>query len=156
MTIEKSLSPTETESVNTNSLRSQILQSLKTSEEYRYSFVEEKIQSGLAAQTRAIREQREMDAKQFAKKLGKKVSWIYRLEDPNLPPPTIPSLLEVARALGVDLEVRFRPFSCLLNDLDRLSTDSLKAASFDEELPELERSCMTAIVENAPGPREQI
>jgi transcriptional regulator with XRE-family HTH domain len=125
--------------VNTSSLKSQLLQSLKTSDEYRYSFVEEKIQSGLAAQIRAIREQRQLDPKQFAEKLGKKVSWVYRLEDPNLPPPTIPSLLEVARAYDVDLEVRFRPFSAFLNEANDLSTRSLEVTGFRDELPELER-----------------
>jgi transcriptional regulator with XRE-family HTH domain len=139
MITEKLSWPTEVESANTSSLKSQVLQSLKTSDEYRYSFVEEKIQSGLAAQIRAIREQRQLDPKQFAEKLGKKVSWVYRLEDPNLPPPTIPSLLEVARAYDVDLEVRFRPFSAFLNEADDLSTGSLEVASFRDELPELER-----------------
>jgi transcriptional regulator with XRE-family HTH domain len=140
MTTEELYSPIGAEFANTSSLRSQILQSLKTTEEYRYAFVEERIQSSLAAQTLAIREQRKLDPKKFAEKLGKKVSWVYRLEDPNQPPPTIPSLLEVARAFGVDLEVRFRPFSELLNDIGRLSPDSLKVASFENELPEMERS----------------
>ena len=132
---------TEAESANTSSLKSQFLQSLKSSDEYRYSFVEEKLQSGLAAQIRAIREQRQLDPKQFAEKLGKKVSWVYRLEDPNLPPPTIPSLLEIARAYDMDLEVRFRPFSafCSLDEVDDLSTKSLEVASFKDELSELER-----------------
>ena len=139
MITEKLYWPTEAEFASTSSLKNQLLQSLKTSDEYRYSFVEEKIQSGLAAQIRAIREQRELDPKQFADKLGKKVSWVYRLEDPNQPPPTIPSLLEVARAYDVDLEVRFRPFSAFLNETDNLSTKSLEVASFKDELPELER-----------------
>lgn len=139
MTTDELYLPIVAESANTSSLRSQLLQSLKTSEEYRYAFVEEKIQSGLAAQIRAIREQRGMDPKKFAEKLGKKVSWVYRLEDPNLSPPTIPSLLEVARACGVDLEVRFRAFSGLSDDLDKLSPDSLSVPSFNEELPDLER-----------------
>jgi transcriptional regulator with XRE-family HTH domain len=139
MTIEKPFSPTETESGNTSSLKSQVLKSLKTSKEYRHSFVEEKIQSGLAAQIVAIRELRRLDPRKFAEALGKKVSWVYRLEDPNQSPPTIPSLLEVARAFDVDLEVRFRAFSGLLDEVGRLSPDSLKVLSFKEELPELER-----------------
>jgi transcriptional regulator with XRE-family HTH domain len=139
MITEKSHWPTDAESANMSSLKSQLLQSLKTSDEYRYSFVEEKIQSSLAAQIRAIREQRQWDPKRFAEELGKKVSWVYRLEDPNVSPPTIPSLLEVARAYDVDLEVRFRPFSAFLNEADDLSTKSLEVASFREELPELER-----------------
>src|SRR5580692_114591 len=93
------------------SLKRQIFQSLKTDEDYRYAFVEERIQTGLAAQIHTIREQRGLDPKRFAEKLGKKVSWVYRLEDPNQPPPTIPSLIDVAKAYDCDLDVRFRPFS---------------------------------------------
>jgi len=140
MITEKLHWPADIESANTSSLKSQILQSLKTSDEYRYAFVEEKIQSGLAAQINTIREQRELDPKKFAEALGKKISWVYRLEDPNQPPPTIPSLLEVAKALDVDLEVRFRAFSELLDDLDKLNPESLKVPSFKEELPKLENS----------------
>jgi hypothetical protein len=36
------------------------------------------------------------------------------------------------------LEIKFRPFSVFLDDVDRLSSDSLKAASFKDELPEIE------------------
>lgn len=121
-------------------MKKQVFQSLKTSEDYRYAFVEERIQTGLAAQIHAIREQRGLDPKQFAEKLGKKLAWVYRLEDPNQPPPTIPSLIEVAKAYDCDLEVRFKPFSETLDDINRLSPDSLRVASFKEEYEEIERS----------------
>ena len=134
---EKSPLPTAAASQNT-SLKEQLFKSLKTSDEYRYAFVEERLQTGLAAQIHTIREQRGLDPKQFAEKLGKKLAWVYRLEDPNQPPPTIPSLIEVAKAYDCDLEVRFRPFSETLNDLDRLSTDSLRVASFKDESLEIE------------------
>jgi transcriptional regulator with XRE-family HTH domain len=75
-----------------------------------------------------------MDPKAFAEQLNKKVSWVYRLEDPNAPAPTIASLLEVAKAFDVDLQVQFRPFSERLNDLSALSEHSLEAPSFNEEL----------------------
>ena len=139
MTTDKSSSPTGLESESTSSLEQQVLQGLKTGPDYRYAFVEEKIRTGLATQIHAIREQRRMDPKEFAAKLGRKLSWTYRLEDPNDSPPTIPSLLDVARALGVDLDVRFRPFSDLLGDLTLESPFPLNVPSFEEELPELER-----------------
>lgn len=139
MTTEELLSPTNVASESTSSLKGQLLQNLKANDEYRFAFVEEKIQSGLAAQIRAIRLQREMDQKQFAERLGKKVSWVYRLEDPNQPPPTIPSLLDVARTLDVDLEVRFRPFSSLVDEVATLSPRSLEVPSFAEEIPGIEK-----------------
>lgn len=120
--------------MSTSSLKHQLLQSFQTGKEYRHAFVEESIRSGLAGQIRTIREVRKMDPKNFAKHLGKKVSWIYRLEDPNAPAPTISSLLEVAKAFDIDLEVRFRPFSKRLDDLGSLSETSFDVPSFDEEL----------------------
>jgi transcriptional regulator with XRE-family HTH domain len=140
MTTEASFLPTEAESESTSSLKRQLLQSFQTSKEYRHAFVEESIRSGLAAQTRAIRETRKMDPKAFAEQLGKKVSWIYRLEDPNAPAPTIASLLEVAKAFDVDLQVRFRPFSERLDDLSKLSAKSFTVPSFADELPDLEQN----------------
>ena len=140
MTIEKQSSPIEPGFANTSSLGDQILQNFKGSEGYRYSFIEEKIRTGLAAQIRAIRAQRGMDPKAFAESLGKKVSWVYRLEDPNAPVPTVPTLLQVARTLGVDLDVHFRSFSGLFGDLSRLSPSSFEVPSFEDELPDLERA----------------
>ena len=134
MTTETSFLPTGAESESTSSTRQQLLQSFRTSKEYRHAFVEEAIRTGLAAQTRAIREMRKMAPKTFAEKLNRKVSWIYRLEDPNAPAPTIASLLEEAKAFDVDLQVRFRPFSERLDELSKLSEKSFGVPSFDEEL----------------------
>ena len=118
------------------SLRQQLLHSFQASKEYRHSFIEESIRIGLAAQIRAIREERQLDPKAFAEQLGKKVAWIYRLEDPNAAVPTVPSLLDVARTFDVDLQVRFRPFSERLEELNNLSEESFCVPGFDHELSE--------------------
>ena len=111
-----------------------MLQSLQTSKEYRHGFVEEAIRTRIAAQIKTIREQREWDPKKCAEEIGKKVSWIYRLEDPNEALPTIPTLLRVAEAFDVGLDVRFRSFSELLNDVTTLDSESFSVPSFEEEL----------------------
>jgi transcriptional regulator with XRE-family HTH domain len=85
-----------------------------------------------------------MDQKAFAEQLGKKVSWTYRLEDPNAPAPTIATLLEVAKAFDVDLCVEFRPFSQRLDALSRISEMSFWVRSFDEELADTEREGASA------------
>lgn len=126
--------PIGVESVNTNSISKQVLESLKTGEEYRHSFVEEKVKTKIASQILAIRNQRGMDYKTFAQQLGKKTAWAYRLEDPNAGAPTISTLLGVARAFDVDLEVRFRPFSKLITEIDNLSSEPLAVPSFTEEI----------------------
>lgn len=94
------------------SVRRQIIDSLRTGKEYRRGFVEEKIRTGLAVQTKAIRESRPgMTQQKFAELLGKSQSWVARLENPNAPPPTITTLLKVAETFDVDLVVRYAPFS---------------------------------------------
>jgi transcriptional regulator with XRE-family HTH domain len=131
---EKSSLQMAVESVGTSLIKQQMLQSFQTAKEYRHAFVEEAIGSRIAAQIRTIREQRKWDYKRFAEEIGKKVSWVYRLEDPNTAPPTIPTLLQVAEAFDVGLDVRFCSFSELLNDVGTLSPESFSVPSFEEEL----------------------
>lgn len=134
MANEKSYLRMEIESAGTSSIKQQMLQSFQTGREYRHSFVEEAIRSRIAAQIKTIRERRNWDYKKFAEEIDKKVSWAYRLEDPNTAPPTIPTLLQVAEAFDVGLDVRFRSFSELLDDVTTLSPESFSVPSFEQEL----------------------
>jgi len=120
--------------VDTSSIKQQILNNLQTSKEYRQAFVEENIRARITAQIHALRTEKGWDYKQFAEKINKKTSWAYRLEDPNEAPPTIPSLLELADAFDVALDVRFRTFSQLLNDITTLTPTSFIVRSFESEL----------------------
>jgi|GEM_PF-5570690 len=122
------------ESANTVSIREQILGALKSSKDYRHSFIEESIATRLTAQIHAIRVEQGWSPQEFADKLGKKLSWVYRLEDPNVPPPTIPTLLGVAEALDIGLDVRFRRFSELLDDATNLTPESFLVPSFEAEV----------------------
>lgn len=117
-----------------SSAKADLLHNLAASRDYRRSFIEEKVRTQLAIQVKTIREQRNMSRPTFASLLGKAASWVFRLEDPNQAPPTIPSLINVADALDVDLDIRFRPFSELLNQIEAMSSESFKVDSFDEEL----------------------
>jgi len=72
----------------------------------------------------------------LAKLMEKANSWVFRLEDPNQSPPTIPTLLKVAEAFDVDLEISFRPFSRLLNRLQHMTADSFAVPSFNDEIKE--------------------
>src|SRR5258708_1672503 len=122
------------ESANTNSIKRQMLESMKASRDYRHGFIEEAIRSRISAQINALRDERGWDFKTFADKLGKKLSWAYRLEDPNESVPTIPTLLEVAETFDIGLDVRFRRFSELLDDATTLKPESFLVPSFDSEL----------------------
>jgi transcriptional regulator with XRE-family HTH domain len=123
----------EIESANT-SVKQQMLENLQTGKEYRFAFVEEAIRARLTAQIRALRDQNGWDYKRFSEEIGKKVSWAYRLEDPNEVSPTIPTLLQVAQAFDVGLDVRFLSFSKLLEDVTTLREKSFKVPDFDEEV----------------------
>jgi transcriptional regulator with XRE-family HTH domain len=134
MATAKLFSPMEAGFANTSSIKQQVLQSLQTGEEYRHAFIEEAVRTRITAQIKTIREQRKWDYKQLADKIDKKVSWAYRLEDPNMAPPTIPTLLQVAAAFDVGLDVRFCPFSEFLDDVTSLTPESFAVPSFDDEL----------------------
>jgi hypothetical protein len=132
--MHSSLNETALESSPTSSLKAQLLHNLKDSKEYRRAFVEEKVRTQLAVQIKTIREQRQMGRTIFAVLLGKVYSWVFRLEDPNQAPPTVPSLLNVADVFDVDLDIKFRRFSDLLNQIEYMGPESLKVPSFEEEL----------------------
>ncbi len=132
----KSTFETELEHLITNKARHDLFNSLKRSEEYRHAFIEESIHSRLTAQIKSLREGRAepWSYPQLAHRMGKKVSWVYRLEDPNASLPTIPTLLEVARAFDVALDVRFVPFSKIAGDVAKLTDESLKVQAFIDDI----------------------
>jgi transcriptional regulator with XRE-family HTH domain len=119
---------------STSSIREQLFDSLRASKEYRHSFLEESISARITAQIRALRDAHNYDYKAFADLINKKPSWTYRLEDPNAPPPTIPTLLQIAEAFDVALDVRFCAFSQLVSDMSSLNPKSFVVRSFDEEV----------------------
>jgi transcriptional regulator with XRE-family HTH domain len=133
MNIEKSSSQTQEGYESTSSTREQLLAALERDEEYRQAFIEESIRMRVTAQIKALRDSKQMDYRRFAEALNKKVAWAYRLEDPNEPPPTIPSLLQVAATFDVGLDVRFRAFSEILDDVSTLTPASFVVPSFREE-----------------------
>jgi transcriptional regulator with XRE-family HTH domain len=117
-----------------SSVKSQLLDSFKTSKEYRHAFVEEKVRTQLAVQIKTIREQQKISRPTFAALMQKANSWVFRLEDPNQPPPTISTLLQVAEAFDVDLDISFKRFSDLLHRIERMTPESFEVPSFEEEL----------------------
>jgi len=140
MGIEVLLSPTDEESVNTNSMQEQLRAALSRSKEYRHEFLGECIRSRLTSQIKALRDRESWDYKKFAEELGKKVPWAYRLEDPNESIPTIPTLLQVAKAFDVALDVRFVPFSQIVRDTTTLSQNSFQVPGFNAEAGDSHKS----------------
>jgi transcriptional regulator with XRE-family HTH domain len=101
---------------------------------YRTSYVAEHIRRGIAYQIRALRDQRDWSQGELSKFLGKPQSVVSRLEDPSYGKVTVQTLLEVASVFDVALQVRFVPFSTFLQQTRDVSSESMKALSFDAEM----------------------
>lgn len=134
MRIEESLSQTGIGFASTSSIKEQTLEAFRSSREYRHAFVEEAIRSRVTSQIKSLRDEAGLDHAQLAERMGKRMSWVYRLEDPNAALPTIPTLLHVAEAFDISLDVRFRSFSGLLEDVMSLEPASFVVPSFESEM----------------------
>lgn len=136
-------------SIATNKL--DLFNSLKD-REFRAAFNLENVYTSVCFQLRALREQRGMS--QLA--LGRSANPIMAqerisiLEDPNAETkPTLNTLLRLADGLDVGLEVRFVPFSKVLDRATHTNMRELEVESFDAEAPEIERDVETEIeIEN--------
>ncbi|HET9803890.1 MAG TPA: helix-turn-helix transcriptional regulator [Candidatus Acidoferrum sp.] len=115
-----------------SSLGKKLLEKLQR-KAYRSSYVAEHVKRGIAYQIRALRDQREWKQGEFSKRLGKPQSVVCRLEDPGYGKVSVQTLLEVAAAFDVALQVRFVPFSTFIAQTRDLTSESMKAASFDAE-----------------------
>ena len=125
--------------MNTVTTKRDLLENCRNAE-YREALVFENVYTSICSQIRVLREQRELSQSAFGRKVKMAQERISILEDPNAETkPALKTLLRVASGFDVGLDVRFVPFGAII---DRsVDTDSLKlrVASFDEELPELEK-----------------
>jgi transcriptional regulator with XRE-family HTH domain len=102
--------------------------------EYRDAFVAEQIFSRLPLKIRGIREQQELTQRQLGELAGMAQTWISKLEDPNYGKLTISTLLKVAAAFDVALQIDFVPFSRVLNDALQLTAESFAVPKFQDDL----------------------
>ncbi|HEY5174998.1 MAG TPA: helix-turn-helix transcriptional regulator [Terriglobales bacterium] len=125
--------------MNTASAKRDLLESLKE-REFRQAFNLENVYATICFQLRALREQRELSQAGLGRAAKMAQERISILEDPNAKTkPTLNTLLRVADGLDVGLEVRFVPFSTVLDRSVHTSTRELEVPSFTDELPILER-----------------
>jgi transcriptional regulator with XRE-family HTH domain len=115
-----------------NSDREQLIREFRD-KEYRDSFVAEHIYGRLALKIRALREARGLSQKELGDKIGVAQTWVSKLEDPNYGKLTLSTLLRLASAFDVGIEVDFAPFRKVLDDALALTTHSWRVPSFDEE-----------------------
>jgi transcriptional regulator with XRE-family HTH domain len=134
------LSRTGDESLSIATTKKDLLNSLKD-REFRAAWNLENVYTTICFQLRALREQRDMSQGTFGQQVKPKMAQerISILEDPNAESkPTLNTLLRLADAADVGLDVRFVPFSTVL--LRSVHTDmrGLEVDSFTDELPLLE------------------
>lgn len=102
--------------------------------EYRDAFVSALITNSIPFQIKALREQKTWSQKELGDLANMAQESISRLEDPNYGKLNLNTLKRLAAAFDVGLMVRFVPFSDLVEWDINLSNESLKVASFTEEV----------------------
>lgn len=101
---------------------------------YRDAFVAENIYGRLALKILALREAQGLSQKELGDKLGVAQTWVSKLEDPNYGKLTLSTLLRLASAFDVGIEVDFVPFSKILDGALALTSQSWQVPSFDEDM----------------------
>jgi transcriptional regulator with XRE-family HTH domain len=94
--------------------------------EYRDSYLETHVRSGIAYQIHALREKEGLNQKDFGDKIGKKQSVVCRLEDTEYGSVSVNTLLDIAKALDVALLVKFCSYPKFLEENKDLSPAALK------------------------------
>ncbi len=123
--------------MSTVTVKRDLLENCKN-REYREALNLENVYASVCGQMRNIREQQKLSQAELGRKAKMAQERISILEDPNAETkPTLNTLLRVAGALDVGLEVRFIPFSRVLESSVNISEQQVKVDSFEKELPSI-------------------
>jgi transcriptional regulator with XRE-family HTH domain len=106
---------------------------------YRDAYVAAQIEIGLPFQARALRQAREWTQEQLAELAGMSQPRIAEIERPGKRKFNLDTLLRIASALDVGLEVRFVPLTTIIDHAESFDPDSFSIPTFAEELEEAER-----------------
>jgi transcriptional regulator with XRE-family HTH domain len=107
---------------------------------YRVSYLESHVKGGIAYQIQALREKEGVTQANFGRMLGMPQTVISRLENTEYGSVNINTLLKVANALKIGLEVRFCNFEMIL------AADVSPAAMRVENIQETVRRCVRAAI----------
>lgn len=113
-------------------MRSQVVKNLKN-KEYRDAYTESFVSSSVAAQIKALREQRKWNQKELAERAGMKQPVVSRLENVNYSRWTTQTLLKLASAFDVALKVSFCSYGEQENAADSFSRVNLERPSFNDD-----------------------
>ncbi|HVB78929.1 MAG TPA: helix-turn-helix transcriptional regulator, partial [Candidatus Binataceae bacterium] len=102
--------------------------------EYREAYADSFVNTFVAMQIRAIREQRGMTQKELAEKIGTAQTGVSRLENANYSGRSISTLKNVARQFDCWLRVSFEGYGSLIDEADRFGEDALRRPRFEEDI----------------------
>ena len=108
--------------------------------EYRNGYVASQIRIGIPFQIRALRNQRGLNQEEFASLVGMSQPRVSELERPGERRPNIETLLRIAEAYDIGLQVRFVPFSELVEWAESFNPDDFSVPSFEEEISKREKT----------------
>ena len=102
--------------------------------QYREAFVASQIGVGIPFQIRAIRQSREMTQPELARAAGMSQPRISEIENPGARNLNLQTLLRIAAAFDVALEVRFLSFGEFIDRVENIDPNSIEIDSFEVEL----------------------
>lgn len=119
---------------------------------HRHAFVNEFLDAAIAAQIKALREQRKWTQADLANRAGMKQSRISLMENVNYSSWSVNTLRKLARAFDVCLSVGFRSFGKTVLEIELFGPDSLEVASFVDDAIFFGKSADTASVISTTTP----
>lgn len=103
-------------------------------EETRHIYTEEFLNSKIATQIKALREQRGWTQSELAEKAGMKQERISALEDVNYSAWTLNVLRRLAKAFDLRIDLNFADFGSFLNEFANFNRNSLERKSFKDDI----------------------
>jgi HTH-type transcriptional regulator/antitoxin HipB len=100
---------------------------------YRHAFVNEFHDAAIAAQIKALREQRRWTQAELADRAGMKQSRISVMENVNYSSWSLNTLRKLARAFDVCVSIGFRSFGKTVLEIELFGPESLEVASFSDD-----------------------
>lgn len=101
--------------------------------DYRNAYVASQIRIGLPFQIRALRTQRGWNQEEFARHIGMSQPRVSEMERPGERRLTIETLLRIAAALDIGLQIRFISFGDLVEWAEDFSPDNFRVPSFEKD-----------------------
>jgi transcriptional regulator with XRE-family HTH domain len=118
---------------------------------YRDAYVESQIRMTLPLQIRELRKSREWTQPELAERARMAQPRISELEKPGERRLTIETLLRLASAFDVGLQVRFVPISELVDWSEALDLDNFAVQPFDAEVTDAERAAVLGCPRRPPA-----